>query len=50
VYKFQIREGRLQGVGHCLTREYRMVCHVMKGDLSKDLVEVLTAFLIVSST
>nr|AAC02737.1 3-hydroxyisobutyryl-coenzyme A hydrolase [Arabidopsis thaliana] len=32
-----IREGRLQGVGHCLTREYRMVCHVMKGDLSKDL-------------
>ncbi|XP_023639985.1 probable 3-hydroxyisobutyryl-CoA hydrolase 3 isoform X2 [Capsella rubella] len=32
-----IREGRLQGVGQCLIREYRMVCHVMKGDLSKDL-------------
>ncbi|KAL0721932.1 hypothetical protein Bca4012_036531 [Brassica carinata] len=42
-----IREGRFQGVGQCLIREYRMVCHVMKGELSKDLVEVLSAFLIV---
>ncbi|KAG7568881.1 ClpP/crotonase-like domain superfamily [Arabidopsis thaliana x Arabidopsis arenosa] len=41
-----IREGRLQGVGQCLIREYRMVCHVMKGDLSKDLVEGCRAILI----
>jgi 3-hydroxyisobutyryl-CoA hydrolase len=39
-----IREGRLQGVGQCLIREYRMVCHVMKGEISKDFVEVLQAF------
>ncbi|KAG7568882.1 ClpP/crotonase-like domain superfamily [Arabidopsis thaliana x Arabidopsis arenosa] len=45
-----IREGRLQGVGQCLIREYRMVCHVMKGDLSKDLVEVLSAFPVVLSS
>lgn len=48
VYLFQIREGRLQGVGQCLIREYRMVCHVMKGEISKDFVEVLSAFSIVS--
>ena len=41
---FQIREGRLQGVGQCLSREYRMVCHVLKGDISKDFVEVLSTF------
>ncbi|XP_020884708.1 probable 3-hydroxyisobutyryl-CoA hydrolase 3 [Arabidopsis lyrata subsp. lyrata] len=41
-----IREGRLQGVGHCLIREYRMVCHVMKGDISKDFVEGCRAILI----
>ncbi|CAL9234997.1 unnamed protein product, partial [Arabidopsis halleri] len=41
-----IREGRLQGVGQCLIREYKMVCHVMKGDLSKDLVEGCRAILI----
>ncbi|CAN6834852.1 unnamed protein product, partial [Brassica oleracea] len=34
-----IREGRFQEVGECLIREYRMVCHVLKGELSKDLVE-----------
>ncbi|XP_033147949.1 3-hydroxyisobutyryl-CoA hydrolase 1-like isoform X3 [Brassica rapa] len=32
-----IREGRFQEVGQCLIREYRMVCHVLKGELSKDL-------------
>ncbi|XP_018437743.1 probable 3-hydroxyisobutyryl-CoA hydrolase 3 isoform X1 [Raphanus sativus] len=32
-----IREGRYQGVGQCLIREFRMVCHVMKGEISKDL-------------
>ncbi|KAL3739084.1 hypothetical protein ACJRO7_020476 [Eucalyptus globulus] len=36
-----IREGRLQGVGQCLVREYRMVCHVIRGEVSKDFVEVL---------
>ncbi|EOA28987.1 hypothetical protein CARUB_v10025239mg [Capsella rubella] len=41
-----IREGRLQGVGQCLIREYRMVCHVMKGDISKDFVEGCRAILI----
>ncbi|XP_010510308.1 PREDICTED: probable 3-hydroxyisobutyryl-CoA hydrolase 3 [Camelina sativa] len=41
-----IREGRLQGVGECLVREYRMVCHVMKGDLSKDVVEAYRAILV----
>ncbi|XP_019093170.1 PREDICTED: probable 3-hydroxyisobutyryl-CoA hydrolase 2 [Camelina sativa] len=41
-----IREGRLQGVGQCLIREYRMVCHLLKGDLSKDSVEGCRAILI----
>ena len=39
-YTIQIREGRLQGVGQCLIREYRMVCNVMRGELSKDFFEV----------
>lgn len=37
---FQIREGRLQGVSQCLIREYRMVCHVMMGEVSNDFFEV----------
>ncbi|CAH8362892.1 unnamed protein product, partial [Eruca vesicaria subsp. sativa] len=41
-----IREGRSQGVGQCLIREYRMVCHVIKGDISKDFVEGCRAILI----
>ncbi|XP_020881302.1 3-hydroxyisobutyryl-CoA hydrolase 1 isoform X1 [Arabidopsis lyrata subsp. lyrata] len=41
-----IREGRLQGVGQCLIREYRMVCHVMKGEISKDFVEGCRAILV----
>lgn len=45
-YVVQIREGRLQGVGQCLIREYRMVCHVMKGDVSKDFVEGCRAILL----
>ncbi|XP_033147947.1 3-hydroxyisobutyryl-CoA hydrolase 1-like isoform X1 [Brassica rapa] len=44
--KFQIREGRFQEVGQCLIREYRMVCHVLKGELSKDLVEGVRAVVI----
>ncbi|KAM7461020.1 hypothetical protein LguiA_029141 [Lonicera macranthoides] len=34
-----IREGRLQGVGQCLVREYIMVCHFMRGEVSKDFIE-----------
>ena len=41
---FQIREGRLQGVGQCLIRDYRMVCHVMMGEVSKDFFEVCNPF------
>ncbi|KAF9669722.1 hypothetical protein SADUNF_Sadunf14G0136700 [Salix dunnii] len=41
-----IREGRLQGVGQCLVREYRMVCHVMLGKLSKDFFEGCRAILL----
>ncbi|OVA01284.1 Crotonase superfamily [Macleaya cordata] len=35
-----IREGRLQGVGQCLIREYRMCCHVLRKEVSKDFFEV----------
>ncbi|KAK3035470.1 hypothetical protein RJ639_034440 [Escallonia herrerae] len=35
-----IREGRLESVGQCLVREYRMVCSVMRGKVSKDFFEV----------
>ncbi|EEF35916.1 3-hydroxybutyryl-CoA dehydratase, putative [Ricinus communis] len=41
-----IREGRLQGVGQCLVREYRMVCHVMRGKLSNDFFEGCRAILL----
>ncbi|XP_059633759.1 3-hydroxyisobutyryl-CoA hydrolase 1-like [Cornus florida] len=41
-----IREGRLQGVGQCLVREYRMVCHVMRGEVSKDFFEGCRALLL----
>ncbi|XWS56843.1 hypothetical protein CRYUN_Cryun09bG0120200 [Craigia yunnanensis] len=41
-----IREGRLQGVGPCLVREYRIVCHVMRGELSKDFFEGCRAILL----
>ncbi|PSS24563.1 3-hydroxyisobutyryl-CoA hydrolase [Actinidia chinensis var. chinensis] len=41
-----IREGRLQGVGQCLIREYRMVCNVMRGKLSKDFSEGCRAILL----
>ncbi|KAF3336020.1 3-hydroxyisobutyryl-CoA hydrolase 1-like isoform X1 [Carex littledalei] len=40
-----IREGRMQTVGECLTREYRMVCHVLRGDFSKDFFEGCRAIL-----
>ncbi|XP_011010738.1 PREDICTED: 3-hydroxyisobutyryl-CoA hydrolase 1-like [Populus euphratica] len=41
-----IREGRLQGVGQCLVQEFRMVCHVMQGKLSKDFFEGCRAILL----
>ncbi|KAL5724339.1 3-hydroxyisobutyryl-CoA hydrolase [Ranunculus cassubicifolius] len=41
-----IREGRLQGVGQCLAREYRMVCHVLRRDVSKDFFEGCRAILL----
>lgn len=37
----QIRQGRLQGVGQCLIREYRMVCHILRGNVSRDFFEVI---------
>ncbi|KZV14961.1 3-hydroxyisobutyryl-CoA hydrolase 1 [Dorcoceras hygrometricum] len=40
-----IREGRLQGVRKCLIREFRMVCHVVRGEISKDFVEGCRAIL-----
>ncbi|MCD7462967.1 3-hydroxyisobutyryl-CoA hydrolase 1 [Datura stramonium] len=41
-----IREGRRQGVGSCLVLEYRMACHVLKGEFSKDILEGCRAMLI----
>ncbi|XP_015895615.3 3-hydroxyisobutyryl-CoA hydrolase 1 [Ziziphus jujuba] len=41
-----IREGRLEGVGQCLIREYRMVCHVLRGEVSKDFAEGCRAILL----
>ncbi|KAL6906352.1 hypothetical protein ACP4OV_003953 [Aristida adscensionis] len=41
-----IRQGRTQSVGECLRREYRMVCHVMRGDFSRDFFEGCRAILI----
>ncbi|GAB4862037.1 3-hydroxyisobutyryl-CoA hydrolase 1 [Ancistrocladus abbreviatus] len=41
-----IREGRLQGVGQCLAREYRMVCHVIRGEISRDFIEGCRAILL----
>jgi 3-hydroxyisobutyryl-CoA hydrolase len=46
IFLRSIREGRLQGVGFCLMREYRMVCHVMRGEVSKDFIEGCRALLI----
>ncbi|XP_039039547.1 3-hydroxyisobutyryl-CoA hydrolase 1-like [Hibiscus syriacus] len=41
-----IRVGRLEGVGPCLVREYRMVCQVMRGEFSKDFFEGCRAILL----
>ncbi|KAK9913137.1 hypothetical protein M0R45_036961 [Rubus argutus] len=41
-----IREGRTQGLGECLVRDYRMVCHVLQGKISKDFANGTRALLI----
>ncbi|KAJ8438475.1 hypothetical protein Cgig2_008962 [Carnegiea gigantea] len=41
-----IRDGRLQGIDQCLVREYRMICHVIRGDISRDIFEGVRAMLI----
>ncbi|KAJ6835073.1 3-hydroxyisobutyryl-CoA hydrolase 1-like [Iris pallida] len=41
-----IREGRMQTVGQCLIREYRMCCHVLRKDVSKDFFEGFRALLV----
>nr|GEZ30957.1 3-hydroxyisobutyryl-CoA hydrolase 1-like [Tanacetum cinerariifolium] len=41
-----IREGRLQGVGQCLIREYRMICTVFQGKFSRDFSEGYRALLL----
>ncbi|CAL4987007.1 unnamed protein product [Urochloa decumbens] len=41
-----IREGRTQTIGECLRREYRMVCHALRGDFSKDYFEGCRAILV----
>ncbi|XP_058086308.1 3-hydroxyisobutyryl-CoA hydrolase 1-like isoform X6 [Magnolia sinica] len=41
-----IREGRLQSVGQCLIREYRICCHVFRGEVSKDFFEGCRAILL----
>ncbi|CAO2146782.1 unnamed protein product [Urochloa humidicola] len=41
-----IREGRTQTVRECLRREYRMVCHIVRGDFSRDFFEGCRAILV----
>ncbi|KAH7862535.1 hypothetical protein Vadar_006230 [Vaccinium darrowii] len=41
-----IREGRLQGVGQCLISEYRIVCHILQGEISKDFMEGCRAIIV----
>ncbi|CAL4980214.1 unnamed protein product [Urochloa decumbens] len=41
-----IRKGRTQSIGECLRREYRMACHVVRGDFSRDFFEGTRAILI----
>ncbi|XP_058104242.1 3-hydroxyisobutyryl-CoA hydrolase 1-like isoform X3 [Magnolia sinica] len=41
-----IREGRLQGVDQCLIREFRMCCHVLRREVSKDFFEGCRALLV----
>uniref|UniRef100_A0A1D1XCZ5 3-hydroxyisobutyryl-CoA hydrolase n=1 Tax=Anthurium amnicola TaxID=1678845 RepID=A0A1D1XCZ5_9ARAE len=41
-----IRQGRLQAIDQCLIREYRMVCHVLRREISKDFFEGCRAILV----
>lgn len=41
-----IREGRMQHIGQCLIREYRMCCHLLRRKLSKDFFEGCRAILV----
>ncbi|KAL6126213.1 hypothetical protein ACLB2K_074264 [Fragaria x ananassa] len=42
-----IRGGRkLQGVGECIVLEYRIICHVLRGEISKDFMEGCRAILL----
>ncbi|KAL6560428.1 hypothetical protein OROGR_003987 [Orobanche gracilis] len=41
-----IREGRLQGIGKCLVREFRMLSHAMRGEVCKDFAEGCRAILL----
>ncbi|KAL3615449.1 hypothetical protein CASFOL_041110 [Castilleja foliolosa] len=41
-----IREGRLEGIGKCLVREFRIVYHLLQGVVSKDHIEGCRAILI----
>ncbi|CAD6255666.1 unnamed protein product [Miscanthus lutarioriparius] len=41
-----IREGRTQTVGECLHREYRVICHLIRGDFSRDFYEGCRAILL----
>ncbi|MFS7942494.1 putative 3-hydroxyisobutyryl-CoA hydrolase [Helianthus anomalus] len=43
-----IREGRFQGVGQCLIREYRMICTVLQGKVCRDFFEVPIYYFIYS--
>ncbi|KAK1408898.1 hypothetical protein QVD17_41034 [Tagetes erecta] len=41
-----IREGRLQGIGQCLIREYRIICTVLQGVFCRDFFEGYRALLV----
>ncbi|CAL9160265.1 unnamed protein product [Musa hybrid cultivar] len=41
-----IREGRLQGVDRCLTKEFRLCCHIFRLEASKDFLEGCRAILV----
>ncbi|KAL0913343.1 hypothetical protein M5K25_016795 [Dendrobium thyrsiflorum] len=41
-----IREGRLQSIGQCLTKDYRICCHILRKEASKDFFEGCRALLV----
>eukprot|EP00262_Sarcandra_glabra_P014442 TRINITY_DN4232_c0_g1_i1.p1 TRINITY_DN4232_c0_g1~~TRINITY_DN4232_c0_g1_i1.p1 ORF type:complete len:379 (-),score=74.59 TRINITY_DN4232_c0_g1_i1:452-1588(-) len=41
-----IREGRLQNIGQCLMRDYRICCHILRSEVSKDFFEGCRALLL----